>query len=151
MRRNLEKMECIALLERNYIGYLGYVSGSYPHVVPITYYYDKESESLISYSSVGHKLSSMRQQTAVSLAVTEIQSVGNWKSILVLGTYEEMTGIDAKHMLHEFSNGVKKVIGSSTEIKHDFISDFSAKLETDEATVVFRIAIQEITGKIRVS
>lgn len=151
MRRNLEEAECITLLEENFIGNLGYIAGTYPYIVPITYYYDKESATLISYSSVGHKLNSMRQNTSISLAVNEIKSVANWKSVLVLGTYEEMTGIDAKHMLHEFSNGVKKVIGSSTEIKHDFISDFSAKLDTEEATVVFRIIVQEITGKIRVS
>ena len=151
MRRNLEKQECIDLLEKQYIGHLAYISGSQPHIVPITYYYDAASHTLTSYSSEGHKLSAMRKNTAVGLAVDVISSVANWKSVLVQGTFQELTGIDAKHMLHKFAEGVKKVIHEQTGANPHFISEFSAKIDAEKSPVVFRIAIHELSGKIRAS
>ena len=151
MRRNLKQEECIALLEKNYVGHLAYISQGQPYCVPITYFYDHETNTITSYSSEGHKLASMRKNRAISLAVDEITSVANWKSVLAIGTFEELTQIDAKHMLHKFSEGVKEIMSEHTGGNPKYISDFSAKLDTEEATVVFRIIIQEIIGKIRVS
>lgn len=151
MRRNLEEQECITLLEENYIGYLSYISGNQPYTIPITYYYDKESHSLISYTSEGHKIKAMRKNTAVSLAVSEITSVANWKSVLAFGEFQELEGSNAKHMLHQFSDGIKTIIPGGSTDKAQFISDFSAKIYSTGTPIVFRINIKELTGKIRIS
>jgi hypothetical protein len=149
MRRNLDKKECIALLEHNYIGRLAYISGGCPHIVPITYFYDSETNTITSYSSIGHKIREMRKNTAVCLAIDEIASISNWKSTLVQGTFEELSRIDAKHMLHLFSEGVKKIIRNKYGEHPKYISEFSAKIEAEDAPIVFRINISEITGKLR--
>ncbi len=151
MRRNLEKEEGIQILTDNYIGHLGYISGGYPHVVPITYYYDAATHTITSYSSEGHKITAMRKNPAVSLCVDEISSVADWQSVLVHGTFEELSNIDAKHMLHQFSEGVKGIIERSPEKNARFISDFSARISKDQAALVFRIKIEELTGKKRIS
>ncbi|WP_339656432.1 pyridoxamine 5'-phosphate oxidase family protein [uncultured Maribacter sp.] len=149
MRRNLDEKECAALLEHNYIGRLAYISGGYPHIVPITYFYDSETNTITSYSSEGHKIQEMRKNTAVCLAVDEIASISNWKSVLVQGTFEELSRIDAKHMLHEFSEGVKKVIKNNYGEHPKYISEFSAKIDAEDAPIVFRMKIKELTGKLR--
>jgi len=149
MRRNLDEKECVALLEQNYIGRLSYISAGFPHIVPLTYYYDPETNTIISYSSEGHKIREMRKNTAVCLAVDEITSIGNWKSILALGSFEELSRIDAKHMLHEFSDGVKKVIKTNYGENPKNISEFSAKIDTEYSPIVFRIKIIELNGKLR--
>ncbi|MGB3150731.1 MAG: pyridoxamine 5'-phosphate oxidase family protein [Maribacter sp.] len=151
MRRNLQEKECIQLLSNNYIGHLGYLSGSYPHVVPITYYYDKATHTIISYSSEGHKIAAMRKNPMVSVCVDEINSVADWQSVLAHGKFVELTGIDAKHMLRQFSDGVKSIINRSPEKNAQFISEFSAKIEKEKAPLVFRMEIEEITGKKRES
>ncbi|WP_281541167.1 pyridoxamine 5'-phosphate oxidase family protein [Maribacter aestuarii] len=151
MRRNLKEKECKELLSNNYIGYLGYISGSYPHVVPITYHYDEATHTITSYSSEGHKIDAMRKNPLVSLCVDEISSVANWESVLVHGTFTELTGIDAKHMLRQFSEGVKNIINRAPEKNAQFISEFSAKIEKEKQPLVFRINIEEITGKKRES
>ncbi len=151
MRRNLEKHECIKLLEENYIGYLAYISGNQPYTLPITYYYDEESHSIISYAAEGHKISAMRKNTSVSLAVNEITSVADWKSVLAFGTFQELDGSNAKYMLHQFSDGIKKIIPGGSTDKAQFISDFSAKIYSTGTPIVFRINIKELTGKIRIS
>tara|TARA_R110000744_G_scaffold63442_1_gene130498 strand:+ start:2029 stop:2490 length:462 start_codon:yes stop_codon:yes gene_type:complete len=151
MRRNLDKKECVALLEENYIGRLAYISGGSPHIVPITYFYDPETNSITSYSSEGHKIQEMRKNIAVCLSIDEIASISNWKSLLVQGTFEELSSIDAKHMLHQFSDGVKNVIRKKYGENPNCISEFSAKIDTEDAPIVFRIHITELTGKIRIT
>jgi hypothetical protein len=149
MRRNLDEKECKALLEQNYIGRLAYISGGFPHIVPITYFYDSKTNSITSYSSEGHKIKEMRKNTSVCLAADEIASITNWKSVLVQGTYEELSSIDAKHMLHEFSEGVKNVIKNNYGEHPKYISEFSAKINAEDTPIVFRIKITELTGKLR--
>lgn len=149
MRRNLEPQESIALLENNYIGQLAYVYGGSPHVVPITYYYDKATHTITSYSSEGHKLDAMRKNPAVALGVSEVSSVANWRSVLVHGSFVELQGIDAKHMLRRFSEGVKNILKRTKGKEVQFISEFSAKIEAEKIPVVFRIQIDTITGKSR--
>lgn len=151
MRRNLDRKEGVELLSNNYIGHLGYISGSYPYVVPITYYYDETTNTITSYSSEGHKIVALRKNPIVSLCVDEITSVADWQSVLVHGTFEELSGIDAKHMLHEFSEGVKSILNRTKGKEAQFISEFSAKIEANKAPVVFRIKIKDITGKLRES
>ena len=149
MRRNLEEKEGIELLKNNYVGYLAYVLGSTPYIVPITYYYDSDTHTITSYSSIGHKLDAMRKNPSVVLGVNKIDSVSNWQSIQVHGTFEELEGIDANHMLHEFSEGVKSILSRTKGNEPQFISEFSAKIESEAPPVVFRIKIGDIVGKLR--
>ncbi len=151
MRRNLELKEQAELLSNNYIGRLGYISAASPYVVPITYYYDPGSNTIISYSGEGHKVKAMRKNPAVALEVDEVTSINNWKSVLVHGSFEEFKGIDAKQQLHLFSDGVKSVLNRTKELKARFLSEFSSKIYADGHPVVFRINIDEITGKLRQS
>ena len=149
MRRNLDEKECAALLKQNYIGRLAYISGGCPHIVPITYFYDADTNTLTSYSSEGHKIQEMRKNPSVCLSIDNITSISNWKSVLVQGTFEELSRIDAKHMLHEFSEGVKEVISENYGKNPKCISEFSAKIDTEESSIVFRIKINELAGKLR--
>lgn len=146
---NLEDKKIKFILENNYIGHLGYIYNNKPFVVPITYYFDKENDTIICYSGAGHKLNAMRKNSAVSLQVEEIDSITNWKSVLVQGTFEEYSGSDAKAFLHKFSLGVKDVILEKNHVKLDFISEFSSKIYNDNIPDVFIIKIEEFTGKMR--
>jgi nitroimidazol reductase NimA-like FMN-containing flavoprotein (pyridoxamine 5'-phosphate oxidase superfamily) len=149
MINNLPTIEGIKLLKDNYIGHLGFISQGGPYIVPITYFYDEESNSIISYSEEGHKISAMRQNTAVSLAVEEITSIEHWHSILAHGIFEELTGTDAKFKLHKFAEGVKGIISRKENKYPKFIRDFSSATHTEALPIVYQIKIQEITGKFR--
>ena len=149
MFTNLEDKEITFILENNYIGKLGYIYQNRPFVVPITYYYDKENHAFICYSADGHKMNAMRKYNAVSLLVSDINTVTQWKSVLAHGTFEQHFGSDAKAYLHKFSLGVKQVIIKKDHMEVNFISEFSSKIYKDEIPSVFIIKIQEITGKKR--
>ena len=151
MRRNLEQKEQLELLSNNYIGRLAYISAGRPYAVAITFYYEPDSNSIISYSGEGHKIKAMRKNPLVALVVDEVESINNWNSVLVHGTFEEIEGIDAKHHLHQFSEGVKNILNRTVELKARFLSEFSSKIHADGHPIVFRINIDEITGKLRKS
>lgn len=146
---NLETRECTELLNNNYIGHLAFISQNEPYIIPITYYYNQVNNSIISYSAEGHKIEAMRKNDAVSLEVEEIKSVNNWRSVSIHGTFEELKGIDAKYLLHEFTQNVKKIITRKEGAHPKFIGEFSSKLAEQGIPIVYRININEITGKYR--
>lgn len=146
---NLDDQEIRYILENNYIGQLGYIYNNKPYIVPITYYFDKESNAIICYSGDGHKMNAMRKNNAVSLHVADINTVTNWKSILLHGIFEQHFGSDAKAYLHKFSLGVKDIILEKKHKQVSFISEFSSKIYNDDIPAVFIIKIGEMAGKKR--
>jgi nitroimidazol reductase NimA-like FMN-containing flavoprotein (pyridoxamine 5'-phosphate oxidase superfamily) len=149
MIKDLEKKDCLKLLSENYIGHLGFISHSAPYVVPVTYFYDAEHHSLISYSGEGHKIEGMRKNPMVSMVVDEIKTVNHWRTVSVQGEFEELSGLDAKYLLHEFAEGVKRNILIKEKESHRFIGEFSSKISTQGNPIVYRIKISGITGKFR--
>jgi len=149
MITNLKKEECLEILQNNYIGHLAYIYKKLPFVIPITYYFDKKNITVIGYTGEGHKTKALRLNNAVSLEIAEIQSIDEWKSILIHGTFEELEGPDAKYGLHKFSLGVKKLIQEKEKQELHFIPQFSGKTNSDAIPVVYQINIQEITGRAR--
>lgn len=146
---NLEDKEIKFVLENNYIGQLGYIFKNRPYVVPITYYYDHENKIIICYSGIGHKMDSMRENSAVALQVAYIDHLTEWKSVLVHGNFEECFSSDAKAYLQKFTLGVKEVMLKKELKEVNFISEFSSRVFNDTVPVVFIIRIEEITGKKR--
>lgn len=109
MITDLDPEECVQLLRNNYIGRLAYDMGQGPFVIPVTYhYYDQTDSSILSYSLEGHKIDTMRINPSVCVQVDEIESITQWKSVLVHGELEVFSGIDAQNLLHEFSKGSRK-------------------------------------------
>lgn len=149
MKRILDKTENLQLIRNNYIGSLGYIYQNRPFVVPITYFYNTEQKNIICYSAIGHKINAMRKNHFVSLSVTDIESINEWKSVLIQGMYEECSGSEAKALLHQFSLGVKELIVRKELRDLHFLSEFSSKRENDEIPIVFTISMNEITGRIR--
>ncbi len=146
---DLSTSESTNVLRNNYNGHLAYISQGNPYVIPITYYFDHEDSSIISYTAEGHKIDAMRKNPSVSMVTEQIQSLVNWKSALVHGTFEELDGELAKQKLHEFYEGVKGIIRRNEDKAVEFINEFSSKLYSRGSPIAYRIKILEITGKKR--
>lgn len=146
---NLEADKCINLLSNNYIGRLAFISGALPYITPITYYHDVQENCILSYASEGHKIEAMRKSKAVSLQVDDIHNIQNWRSVLVHGIYEELQGSTAKFYLHKFAQGVQETIAEKEGSEAKFISDFSSRLTQTSIPIVYRILINDISGKFR--
>ena len=137
------------LLSEQCVGSLGYIAHSMPYVVPITYYYDADNQTIISYSTEGHKISSLRENPEVSLLVYHREGMNWWRSVLIHGVFEELHQLDAKFHLKQFCEGVRKVLKKQGIEQSRFINEFSSRSGSQEMPVVYRIRIQEWTGKYR--
>ena len=91
----------------------------------------------------------MRKNNSVTVQVEEIQSMFNWESAMVHGTFEELEGNIAKHKLHLFTEGVKSIIRRKERREVEFINEFSSKLYERGNPIVYQIKILEISGKRR--
>jgi nitroimidazol reductase NimA-like FMN-containing flavoprotein (pyridoxamine 5'-phosphate oxidase superfamily) len=145
----MEIEHCLELLGRNYIGRLAYISGGSPHVNPITYFHDSVEKSILSYSAPGHKIDSMQKYGKVAIQVDEISSIQQWRSVMILGEFEELEGSTAKKNLHKFANGVQDTITRNKGETPKFIQDFSSRLQNRGLPIVYRINIRDIVGKYR--
>jgi len=148
MIKDLERKECLEILRDNYLGHLGYIANGTPYVLPITYYYHHDN-SIICYSGEGHKINSMRKNNTVSLGVDVCESINKWRSVLIHGLFEELHQIDAKYLLHKFTEGVKEIIAKKEDLHLNAIGEFSSKMHQEKIPIVYRIKIVEITGKAR--
>lgn len=149
--RDLKMDECLELLGKNYIGRLGFISQSNPYITPITYFHDAEEKSILSYSTEGYKIDAMRKFSSVSFQIDEINTIQNWKSVLIHGKFEELHGSTAKKYLRKFSLGVQETIAKKVDESPKFISDFSSRLSERKLPIVYRIQINDISGKYRES
>jgi len=147
MIRNLDKDDCELILRQNYIGHLGYIFKNIPFVIPITYFF--KDNRIICYSGEGHKIDAMRKHAPISMEVSNINSVDDWNSVAVHGSYEEFEGSEAKALLHDFSLGIKDIIMNKEHRDLNFISEFSAKIAKNDIPIVFVINIESVTGKMR--
>ena len=72
------------------VGRIGVSVDGRSYVVPITYVYD--GDAVYGHSVLGQKIRMMRKNPAVCFEVDAIEDLGNWRSVIAQGTYEELTG-----------------------------------------------------------
>jgi nitroimidazol reductase NimA-like FMN-containing flavoprotein (pyridoxamine 5'-phosphate oxidase superfamily) len=81
--------ECKALLNRVSVGRLACCLENQPYVVPVCFAY--ESEHLYVFSTLGQKIKWMRQNPKVCLQADETRDRSDWTSVIVNGTYLELS------------------------------------------------------------
>jgi uncharacterized protein len=85
----ISQEECMELLERVSIGRLACSLDDQPYLVPVAFSY--EPDSIYIFSTFGKKIEWMRQNPKVCLQADEIGNGSNWTSVVVTGTYLELS------------------------------------------------------------
>ncbi len=85
----ISQQDCSDLLQRVPIGKLACSLDNQPYVVPVSFSY--EPGHLYVFSTLGQKIKWMRQNPKVCLQADEIGNWSNWTSVVVTGTYLELT------------------------------------------------------------
>jgi uncharacterized protein len=86
--RELSADQCTDILASNRLAFLACVSGAHPYLVPI--YYAYSDHRLYSFTMPGKKLEWMRANPSVSVLVFQGHGGGEWASVVVDGTFEEL-------------------------------------------------------------
>jgi nitroimidazol reductase NimA-like FMN-containing flavoprotein (pyridoxamine 5'-phosphate oxidase superfamily) len=85
----MSQPECGELLKRVSIGRLSCSLDDQPYIVPVAFSY--EQNRIYVFSTFGKKIEWMRQNPKVCLQADEIGNDSNWLSVVVTGTYLELS------------------------------------------------------------
>jgi nitroimidazol reductase NimA-like FMN-containing flavoprotein (pyridoxamine 5'-phosphate oxidase superfamily) len=82
--------EMQALLQRESFGHLGCARDGRPYVLPMNYAYD--GKELYFFTTEGMKTKFIEANPQVCLQVEEITDSTHWRSVMVIGKAEQITG-----------------------------------------------------------
>ena len=87
---DMSPAEMHALLQRENFGHLGCARNNRPYVVPMHYAYD--GKDLFFFTTQGMKTQFIDANPQVCLQVEEITDSTQWRSVMVIGQAEQITG-----------------------------------------------------------
>jgi nitroimidazol reductase NimA-like FMN-containing flavoprotein (pyridoxamine 5'-phosphate oxidase superfamily) len=136
----LTEAECLEVLSRVTVGRLGCAHDGQPYVVPISFYYDGTA-SLYSFSTVGQKIQWMQQNPKVCLEVDHVEDRFHWTSVIVTGTFEEMSTSDD-------AGDVRRVLEVLQQRSQWWLPATAHVAGHDQRSVVlFRIRVNTVSGR----
>lgn len=139
----LEQSEQV--LRSGLIGRIGCNDGKRTYIVPVTYVFD--AKFIYAHSREGMKIEIMRKNPSVCFEVESIESMTNWRCVIVTGIFHELktekTQADALDILKD---RLAPYLLSETMRPH--IPNLQEKhIEKERKPVVYRIEITEISGR----
>jgi nitroimidazol reductase NimA-like FMN-containing flavoprotein (pyridoxamine 5'-phosphate oxidase superfamily) len=151
MVSTLTNEEIEVVLTRNALGRLGCNDGFNSYVFPVNYLYD--GKYILCQSLSGFKIQVMRQNKRVCLLVDEVADFTNWKSVMVLGEYQELNDKRARYVV------IKAFIKRMLHIKVTDTALFTQLNKTKNTysnsdscrPIIYRIMIDEKTGKYEIA
>jgi uncharacterized protein len=142
---NLNTEEIETILHTQIIGRIGCHYDNTTYIVPISYAYD--GEFVYALTREGMKINIMRQNRQVCFEVEDIPDLGNWKSVVCFGEYEELPNKSERHqalmLLHD--RRLPHVTSATTKLSATW--PFRPDNIDSIKGVVFRIRIHKKTGK----
>jgi hypothetical protein len=139
--RELTPKECADVLERTTLGRLGCARDGQPYVVPIHFSFDMERGCVYSFSSVGQKITWMRANPRVCLEVDDVADKTHWQTVVVFGRYEEIQDSP------EEADARRRAEGLFRKRPEWWLPAAAFTAGSRERHVVFRIQIEEVTGR----
>lgn len=145
MLGKLNETQINNLLSSQAIGRIGCSSGTQPYIVPVTYVFD--GKYIYGQTHEGMKLEIMRENPTVCFQVDILMDMANWQSVLVIGSFEELTGDEARKGRALLLNRIFPLQTSSTVHAHEH--EITTQLEDSNRVkpLMYRILIKEKTGR----
>lgn len=132
------------MLTNQWYGRLGCAVGNDVLVVPVTYLYD--GHFIYGHTREGTKTKLMRQNPNVCLEIDEVVSPTHWRSVVVHGRFEELTGEERTEVLHRLGPRTAPFFADEVPARTDGQRNSSVPT-TLPPTVVYRIRISRKSGR----
>ena len=141
----LSNKQIVDVISNNFVGRLGCHADGKTYVVPVSYAYDGDYIYIRSFE--GMKLAMMRKNPKVCFQVDKMESMADWESVIIWGTFEELTNskereIGLKILLSRILPNVSTNMVKMTP-EWPFPTNDFARIDG----IVYRIHIEEITGR----
>ena len=138
----MSQRESRALLSGLGSGRLACARENQPYIVPIFFACDEDR--LYAFSTLGQKIEWMRANPLVCVQADEIRSLLEWKSVIVLGHYEELPDDEAHRKTR--SHALTLLSQRSRWWQGAYATDRLRGHSEEPMPVVFCVKIVEITG-----
>jgi uncharacterized protein len=136
--RELTRAECEAVLARGGVGRLGFTREERVDILPVHFAY--RDGWIFGRTTPGPKLESLRQHWWVAFQVDEIDGLFEWRSVLLHGGFYRL--------LPEWSSREEALwTKARAALQSAFPEFFTDHDPVAERTVVFAIAVQQVTGR----
>jgi uncharacterized protein len=145
MLGTLTNPEIDKILKTQTLGRLGCSFEGKTYIVPIAYAFD--GKYLYGHSKEGMKINMMRQNPKVCFEVDTMQNLTNWKCVIIQGEFQELIGESGREAMKFFVEQLQPHLLSSTSIPSHGLLHFHQKEQSEIKSVVFRIKINEKTGR----
>ena len=139
MITQLEADEIESVLRAEAVGRIGCSLDGRVYVVPISYVY--RDGYVYGHSAMGEKVRILRQNPQVCFEVDYAADLANWHSVIAWGSYEELSGEAGQRGMQLLLEGL------SDRLPKGVIHGGSSASTGDGDAVVFRIKLDEITGR----
>jgi len=137
--RALGRDECVAILARNHVGRIAYAWQNHVDIEPLHYVY--ADGWLYGRTSHGAKLETTGTTWwPVAFEVDEVEGLFRWRSVVVHGGFYTLAEDGPDVEREEWAKGVALL---RTLVPGTFTDDDPVSFRT----VVFRMAVQEVTGR----
>lgn len=143
----LTKEQSETVLLENVFGRIGCNDGYNTYIYPTNYVYD--GKYIFCHSLAGSKILVMRGNKRVCFQVDSVKDFTNWKSVMVLGNFAELT--DARDRYYAMKAFVSKKlnlkisesVALSAVAGQSVLQKFPGKIKP----VIYHISVDEITGR----
>lgn len=145
MLGELTEIQINNLLTSQVVGRIACCAGKRPYLVPVLYVFD--GKYIYGQSREGMKLDLLRKNPEVCFEVDAMTDVANWQSVVIYGTFEELSGEEAEYERGNLLNSLMPILTSSTVHAHQH--DVTSQIDDSNRIkkVMYRIKIREKTGR----
>ncbi|HET7896910.1 MAG TPA: pyridoxamine 5'-phosphate oxidase family protein [Flavisolibacter sp.] len=137
------------VLQKELVGRIGCHDNGETYIVPISYVYD--GAAIYCHTQEGKKTAMMRKNPQICFQVDEMKNMANWRSVLVQGTFEEITERDERNLAMSHLLSRYRPMVSSITMHLGKYWPFHPGDATDIEGVVFRINIKTKSGRFELS
>jgi nitroimidazol reductase NimA-like FMN-containing flavoprotein (pyridoxamine 5'-phosphate oxidase superfamily) len=141
----LETNEIEKVLSQQLLGRIGCRLGDVIYIVPVSYVYD--GRYVYVRSKDGMKVDMMRKNPEICFEVESFQDLGNWKTVIAWGSFEELSDEEErKAALQKLYRRHLPIVSSETTHLSPHWPFEPADLNSIEG-VVFRVELTKKTGR----
>ena len=145
----LTRVQCEHVLKCELVGRIGCAAADKVYIIPVTYvFHDK---FIYAHSKEGLKIRMMRKNPKVCFEVESRESMRDWRSVILWGRYEELKSVsEQKKALKILSDHLLPFLLSESLRPVGYV-DAPRQVERERKPVIYRISIDEITGRFEKS
>ena len=143
----VEQIDQLLLSET--VGRIGCYTDGRVYIVPVSYAYD--GSAIYSHSFEGRKIRMMRENPNVCFEVEQVDNLANWRSVIIYGRFEELTGEDAaRGMERLMEHFLPHMSGLRETILPEHATSASLPHGSHQA-VIYRITVDGKSGRFEAS